>query len=64
MSTPQPEPPSDYLEPKWDVPRPRVHQWTTYISDELREMWPTFTPEQRAAIARNAAAIASDEEWD
>ena len=53
--------------PGWDLPdfhAKRMHDWRSYISHELREMWHTFTPEQQAAIARNAQAQADAEEWD
>ena len=55
--------PRDYLNPEWDVYQ-KTHGWRNYISDELMEMWDTFTPEQKAAIARNAADRASREEWE
>lgn len=59
----EPDPPRDYMQPEWHV-KQRVHGWRNYINDELQAMWQSFTPEQCAAIARNAQALADDEEWD
>lgn len=56
-------PPHDYLEPQWDI-QDRVHNWRNYITDEVIAMWPDFTPEQRAALARQADEIAMAEDWD
>jgi len=56
-------PPRDYLQPEWHW-RQSVHNWRNYISEEVQAMWLTFTPEQRAALARNADEIAGREEWD
>jgi hypothetical protein len=54
---------ADYLNPNWTAAG-RMHDWRNYISDDLKKMWQTFTPEQRAAIARNADEQAGDENWD
>lgn len=42
----------------------RVHNWRNYITDELKEMWDTFTDAQKLAIARMAEERASAEDWD
>ena len=55
--------PHDYKDPRWDVCE-RVHCWRNYISNNLREIWDTFTDEQKAAIAESADDAASMEEWD
>lgn len=52
-----------YLNPKWDE-ADRVHDWRNYISEELRAIWDTFTPEQKRAIAKSADEQASRETWD
>lgn len=53
----------NYQYPEWDKAG-RVHDWRNYISEELRAIWATFTPEQRDAIGRNADEIAGREHWD
>lgn len=53
----------DYINPEWDRVW-KVHNWRNYITDELRAMWDTFTPEQKLAIARMAEEQASREEWE
>lgn len=53
----------DPLEPKWDEAG-KVHDWRNYISQAVRDMWHTFTPSQRVALAENAEEIAGQEEWD
>jgi len=55
--------PNDYLSPDWESAG-RIHEWKNYISEKLRGMWDTFTPEQKAAIAESAEESASREEWD
>lgn len=54
---------ADYAEPKWDEYE-RVHGWRNYVNEELRRIWPTFSDEQKLAVARNARDIASQEDWD
>ena len=56
-------PPHDYSDPDWNDDS-RVHNWRNYIGRSLRSLWPTFTDEQKAAIAENADDIAGREEWD
>lgn len=55
--------PKDCLDPDFENCQ-RVHDWKNYISDDLRFIWPTFTDEQKAAIADNADDIANGEEWE
>ena len=54
------------MDPEWDYDwwENRVHDWRNYISKEVRQMWQSFTPEQRAALARQADEQAGQEEWD
>lgn len=42
----------------------RVHDWRSYVPDELEAMWPTLSPEVRMAVAVVAQIAASNEEWD
>ena len=55
--------PASYEHPDWDAAG-KVHDWRNYISDEVRQMWESFTTEQKAAIARQADNLAGREEWD
>jgi hypothetical protein len=59
----QPSTPSDHLEPDWQAGG-HVHNWRNHVSNEIRHIWPTFTPAQRAALARDAEGRAGDEEWE
>jgi hypothetical protein len=54
--------PTDHLVPEWEKAG-KVHDWRNYISDEVRALWETFTPEQCAALARQAEQMASHEIW-
>jgi hypothetical protein len=58
-----PTPPHDWEHPRWEDAG-KVHEWKNYVSDELADMWQTFTSAQKQAIARNAAEQASNELWD
>ncbi|MBZ7581162.1 hypothetical protein FML15_28200 [Klebsiella michiganensis] len=55
----------NYLNPKWagrEVNTP--HDWTKYVSEEVREIWGEFSVNQRMALGRCFDDIASREEWD
>ena len=59
--------PSDYREPDinaFDKKSKHIHEWINYLSDAMRELWGTFTDEQKAAIAAQAQSIADREHWD
>ena len=49
--------------PNWSQAS-RVHDWRNYISDEVKRLWDGFSIPQRAALVRQAQAIADREEWD
>lgn len=55
--------PPDYLEPDWENAK-RVHDWKNHVGDEIQALWLTFNPAQKAALARQAEKLASDEDWD
>lgn len=55
--------PDDYLEPRWDEAR-KCHCWRNHVSDELEAIWDTFTPHQKAVLARDAESEAHNEEWE
>ena len=42
----------------------RVHDWRNYISDEVREMWGTFSSAQKLALFRQADQCADRENWE
>lgn len=54
----------EYIDdPKWGQTT-RVHDWRNYVSDRIKELWDTFSREQRAALIEQADEFASREEWD
>lgn len=53
----------EVLSPSWDKGG-RVHNWRNHVGRQAKRIWPTLTPEQRAALAFDADVRASDEEWD
>lgn len=53
----------DYLNPVW-AEGGRVQNWRNYINEQLREIWHTFTDEQKRVIAWNAEELADREHWD
>lgn len=55
--------PNDFEYPDWSN-TDRVHNWLNYISEELREIWPSFTRAQKRIIARSAEKMAGNEEWE
>jgi len=55
--------PIDYQKPNWQMCS-RVHDWKNYISEQMVEIWDTFSDYQKSIIAINADKIAQLEEWD
>lgn len=55
--------PEEYLSPKWGAGG-HVHNWRTHVPEEIIDMWDSFTDEQKAAIARWADEMASNEHWE
>lgn len=53
----------DYLTPDWSERR-RVHNWKNYINQAVRDIWNSFTPEQKKILSDNAQDQAEKEEWD
>lgn len=51
------------LNPRWRE-KNRVHDWRNYISSRVREMWDSFTLEQKMALVESADEYASREHWD
>jgi hypothetical protein len=47
----------------WDADS-KVHNWRIYININVRQIWHTFTREQKIALVKNADALADTEEWD
>ena len=42
----------------------RVHDWRNYVSEEICAMWPSMPDQLKQALARQAEATASNEEWE
>lgn len=55
--------PNDYREPPWQDAG-RVHDWKNYAGEWLREVWPSFSDEQKKAVAASLDDVASREEWE
>ena len=58
-----PDTPCDFERPEWDKAG-KVHDWRNYISEEVQVLWLALSLEVRAALARQAEDVASNEEWD
>ena len=53
--------------PEWeefDNNRPHVHDWQTYITDEVRKHWAAIDLEARCVAIHIAESCAGLEEWD
>lgn len=55
--------PMDFANPQWGQGS-AVHNWQNYVSEEVQSLWMGFSQAQRAALARQAEALADKEEWD
>lgn len=57
--------PQDYEFPAWEEDENRTpHDWKSYVSYDVRRMWPDFTTKQKMILAECFEEIASREEWD
>lgn len=55
----------NYLNPEWAKKGVNIpHDWTKYVSEEVRGLWGDFSESQRMALGRCFDDIASLEEWD
>lgn len=50
--------------PNFDYRGKRVHDWQTYVSEELQEMWFDIDLKVRCAIIRSCQEQADAEHWD
>lgn len=55
--------PMDYSKPLWNVYEP-VHCWRNYVTEDLQDLWPTFTEQQKIALALCFEDLASREEYE
>ena len=55
--------PSDWENPQWDEGG-HVHNWKTYAGERLREVWPSFSDNQKKAVSASLDDVAASEEWD
>ena len=55
--------PPDWQSPIWNSAG-RVHEWKNYISERVKELWDSFTVDQKLAIAAQANEQARREEWE
>lgn len=55
--------PMDWESWRREMGRP-IHEWRVYVTDEVRALWHTFTPEQKVAVMRMADEMAGREQWD
>ena len=57
-----------YCEEDWknpDFENPAIcHDWKNYVSEEVSEIWHSFTDEQKEKLAHNFDYMADLEEWD
>ena len=55
--------PDDWEHPRWGT-KWKTHNWRNHVTDEVAEMWQSFSAEQKKALARQAQALAEAEEWN
>lgn len=53
----------DQETPDWDS-RSRCHDWKNYVTDDLKAIWKSFSPEQKRVVADALQQAADKEEWD
>lgn len=60
---PEKNTPADFINPNWKN-KNRVHEWKNYVSEEVQDIWHSFSLEQKATLALQAYDQASNEDWD
>lgn len=55
--------PEGYASPDWSDGG-RVHNWRNHVPEHMREIWQTFSDEQRQHLALWADALARNEYWE
>lgn len=55
--------PSDYDKPLWEVYE-RVHCWRNHVTEDIQDLWPTFSNQQKIALDICFQDMASAEEWE
>lgn len=55
--------PEDWQNPDFSKTH-KCHDWRNYVSEDVAALWPTFTDEQKQALARCFEEQAERENWD
>ena len=55
--------PEDWESPDWGNAS-AGYDWKNYTGESMRELWPTFTNEQKKAIAHDLQETSLHENWD
>lgn len=55
--------PSDWAAPEWDKYW-KCHNWRNHVSEEIAEIWDTFTDVQKKVLASHFQNLANREEWE
>lgn len=55
--------PYDWENPQWNEYH-RVHNWRNYVSNDVKEIWNTFTDTQKLLLAQLFEELAGNEEWN
>ena len=55
--------PRDTLKPEWHNVH-KAHDWKNYVTDDLKNVWSTFSQIQTILIAEALQKIADAEEWE
>lgn len=53
----------EYINPDWDAGG-KVHNWRRHVSYGVKEIWHTFTTEQKRVLYEQADGLASLEHWE
>lgn len=56
--------PHDWQYPEWFDDGRLPHHWHNYVSAQVKQMWDSFSDEQKKALAAGFAEASLREEWD
>lgn len=53
----------EFINPHW-AGAEKVHDWRNYASEQLKNIWSTFSDEQKRVVAETLQETADKEIWD
>ena len=56
--------PYDWDDPNFDLSGIQVHEWKSYATESIIDLWDTFNNDQKKAVSSMLQDVADREDWD